>query len=60
MTQERFSNLTDLNNHKERTAKFARSTPPPRLPHLTTKEVVTGRRTLKTAPRTLIMNISVH
>ena len=35
MAQERFSNLTVLNSHKERTAKFA--APP------TSKEMVTGR-----------------
>ena len=49
MTKERFSNLTVLNNHKERTAKFA----PTPLPPSTSKEVVTGPRTLKTAPRAL-------
>ena len=30
MTKERFSNLTVLNSHKERTARFT-PTPPPRL-----------------------------
>ena len=50
MTQERFSNLTVLNSHKERTAKF----PPPPTPHFPSwKEVVTGPRPLKTAPRAL-------
>ena len=33
MAQERFSNLTVLNSHKERTAKFALSHPPPNPPH---------------------------
>ena len=46
MTQERFGNLTVLNIHKERTAKF----PPTPPPHPTSKEVVTGPRALKTAP----------
>ena len=45
MTKERFSNLTVLNSHKERTAKFAPT------PHPTSKDVVAGPRTLKTAPR---------
>ena len=45
MTQEKFSNLTVLNSHKERTAKFL---PPPN-----SKEVITGLRTLKTGPRAL-------
>ena len=48
MTKERFSNLTVLNSHKERTAKFA-PTPPPS----TSKEVVTGPCPLKTAPQAL-------
>ena len=49
MTQERFSNLTVLNSHKERTAKLA-----PTPPHThTSKEVVTGPLSLKTALRTL-------
>ena len=38
-----------LNSHKERTAKLAPNPPPPP----TSKEVVTGPRSLKTAPRTL-------
>ena len=50
MTKERFSNLTVLNSHKERIAKLAPTPPPPRP---TSKEVVTGPHTLKTAPRTL-------
>ena len=52
MTQERFSNLKVLNSQKERTAKFAPLPPPP--PSTTSKEVVTGPRTLKTAPRALL------
>ena len=48
MTKERFSNQTVLNSNKERTAKFAPTLPPP-----TSKEVVTGPRTLKTSPRAL-------
>ena len=48
MNQERFSNLTVLNSHKERTAKFA--SPPPRP---NSNEVVTGPRTLKSAARAL-------
>ena len=31
MTQERFNNLTVLNSHIERTAKFASPLPPPHL-----------------------------
>ena len=54
MTQERFSNLTVLNSHKERTGKFASD--PPDSPTL--KEVVTGPRPLKTAPRTLKLTAS--
>ena len=46
MTQERFSNLTVLNCHKERTAKFA--LPP------TSMYMATGPRTLKTAPQALL------
>ena len=38
MTKERVNNLTVLNSHKERTAKFAPTPPPPS----TSKEVVTG------------------
>ena len=41
MTQERFSNLTVLNSHKERTAKSA---PPPRP---NSKEVASHPSTLK-------------
>ena len=48
MTKERFSNLTVLNSRKERTAKLAPTHPPS-----TSKEVVTGPHSLKTAPRTL-------
>ena len=50
-TQERFGNLTvlnDLTSHKERTAQFA----PPSLPP-TSKGVVSEPRTWKTAPRAL-------
>ena len=50
MTKERFSNQTVLNSNKERTAKFAPTLPPPPP---TSKEVVTGPRTLKTSPRAL-------
>ena len=53
MTQERFSNLTVLNSHKERTAKFAFTIPPPPAPN-TSIEVVTGPCTLKTAPQALL------
>ena len=35
MTQERFSNLTALNRHKERTAKFAPPTPRLRIDIIT-------------------------
>ena len=50
ITQERFSNLTVLNSHKERTAKSL-------IPHThthTSKEVVTGPLTFKNAPRTVL------
>ena len=50
MTQERFSNLTVLNCHKERTAKFALPPPPPH----TSMYMVTGPRALKTAPQALL------
>ena len=46
MTQERFSNLTVLNSHKERTAKF----PIPHTHTHTSKEVVTGPLIFKNAP----------
>ena len=49
MTQKRFSNLTVLNSHRERTANFP--PPPP-----SSKEVITGPHTLKTAPPALIMS----
>ena len=51
MAKERFSNLTVLNSHKERTVKLAPTRP---LPYpSTSKEVVTGPHSLKTALRTL-------
>ena len=43
----RFSNLTVLNSHKKRKAKFA-------LPPNTSMEVVTDLCTLKTAPQALL------
>ena len=49
MTQERFSNLTVPNCHKERTAKFPLFPPTP-----TSMYMVTGPRTLKTAPQALL------
>ena len=55
MTQERFSNLTVLNSHKERTAKFAPTLP---YPASTSKEVVTGPRSLKTAPGALKIHLN--
>ena len=51
MTKERFSNLTVLNSHKERTANLPLRPP---TPPSNSKEVVIGPRTLKTAPRALI------
>ena len=54
MTQKRFSNLTVLNSHRERTAN-----PPPPPPQPTppsSKEVIAGPHTLKTAPPALIMS----
>ena len=48
MTKERFSNLTGLNSHKERTAKLAPTPPPPHF-----KRGGHRPHSLKTAPRTL-------
>ena len=56
MNQERFSNLKVLNSHKERKAKFAPHPPPPLPPITISKEVVTGPRTLNTAPGALETN----
>ena len=53
MTKERFSNLTVLNSHKERTVKLAPTRPLPLPLHFKRSEMVTGPHSLKTALRIL-------